>query len=456
MKKFLFYIVLFTSILGNSQELLLHYPFDGNTNDISGNNYNGNPIGITYVNDRNGNPNSAAYFDGLDDYIELPNLNELKPNLPLSISFWIRYDSNDFTDRAIFNTSFEEDYNTGVFFTSQSSTGKYATGFGDGSFNYTSSSRRSYVSNNIIDINEWRQILIVVESATSMKIYEGCTELSGDYSGSGGSLSYSSLPGVIGKHDQNVSQMAYFFKGAIDDFKYYKGIVSPELFANTSFTNLESTICVGESYTLPTTSSNGISGSWSPTFDSSSVGTGVYTFTPDANQCATIFTHIITVKSVIIPNFINLPTEINIGDMYVLPIISNNGVSGSWTPPFSSNTIGITNYIFIPDNFCASKYTHSLKIIEHEDLIIPLFFSPNGDNTNDLWVVKGLTNYKDVRIIIFDRYGNPLKEVNPLIGWDGKYNDKDMPSNDYWYLLSAVNINNQLITRKGHFSLLRK
>lgn len=53
--------------------LVLHYPLNGNANDVSGNNNNGTVFGATAAADRFGNPNSAMSFDGVNDYIDVPD-----------------------------------------------------------------------------------------------------------------------------------------------------------------------------------------------------------------------------------------------------------------------------------------------------------------------------------------------------------------------------------------------
>jgi len=72
------------------------YPFNGNANDISGNNNNGvlggesaNPILTT---DRFGNPNSAYLFGGFHNknWIQIPNSPSLQISSQLSISFWFK------------------------------------------------------------------------------------------------------------------------------------------------------------------------------------------------------------------------------------------------------------------------------------------------------------------------------------------------------------------------------
>jgi gliding motility-associated-like protein len=59
--------------------LVAYYPFNGNANDASGN--GNNPIfnNATLTNDRFGNPNGAYYFNGVDNYIEIPNSPSLNP-----------------------------------------------------------------------------------------------------------------------------------------------------------------------------------------------------------------------------------------------------------------------------------------------------------------------------------------------------------------------------------------
>lgn len=223
----IYIILIFLLLVSNnsfaqtSNSLLVDYNFNDDTSDSSGNEYHATLFGGSFVSDRFGNESSALYFDGIDDYIELPNLVELKPDLPLSFSFWIKYDSNSISDREVFNTSFEDDRNTGVFFNAQSSTGKFAVNYGDGSYSYLSSTRRSYVTNAQIEIDTWYHIAVVIESEVNMKIFVDCVNNGGVHSGSGGALVYSDLAGGIGRHDRNLSGLASYFKGTIDDFKYW-------------------------------------------------------------------------------------------------------------------------------------------------------------------------------------------------------------------------------------------
>jgi gliding motility-associated-like protein len=93
-----------------------------------------------------------------------------------------------------------------------------------------------------------------------------------------------------------------------------------------------------------------------------------------------------------------------------------------------------------------------------EDLVsvigFPKFFTPNNDNNNDYWQVIGITSQiqPNSRILIFDRHGKLLKELNPFgSGWDGTYNGAKMPSSDYWFKVTLQDGR----TFTSHFTLKR-
>jgi len=74
--------------------------FNGNANDLSGNNWNGTVNGATLTSDRFGTANSAFNFNGTTNYIQTNNVGPLN-NDSRAISFWAKTDqlySNDQTE----------------------------------------------------------------------------------------------------------------------------------------------------------------------------------------------------------------------------------------------------------------------------------------------------------------------------------------------------------------------
>jgi gliding motility-associated-like protein len=117
-------------------------------------------------------------------------------------------------------------------------------------------------------------------------------------------------------------------------------------------------ICSGGSISLPTTSLNGITGTWAPAINNTA--TTLYTFTPTAGQCASTATMTVTVNSLTLPTF-NQVASICSGGSFVLPSTSSNGISGTWSPAIN-NTV-TTNYTFIPTaGQCATNTTMTIAV----------------------------------------------------------------------------------------------
>ncbi|WP_055444034.1 T9SS type B sorting domain-containing protein [Lacinutrix himadriensis] len=119
-------------------------------------------------------------------------------------------------------------------------------------------------------------------------------------------------------------------------------------------------ICSGETLNaLPTTSNNGITGSWSPVIDNTT--TTAYTFTPDAGQCAVSETMTITVNPNVTPTFTQVAAICSGEALAALPTTSNNGVSGTWSPAIDNTTT--TTYTFTPDaGVCATTQTMVITV----------------------------------------------------------------------------------------------
>jgi hypothetical protein len=84
-----FFSVNFINAQINLQDgLITYYPFSTNALDASGNGNDGIINGAKLTEDKEGNPNSAFLFDGIDDFIEVPDNLNLRLGTEYSISLW--------------------------------------------------------------------------------------------------------------------------------------------------------------------------------------------------------------------------------------------------------------------------------------------------------------------------------------------------------------------------------
>ena len=184
--------------------------------------------------------------------------------------------------------------------------------------------------------------------------------------------------------------------------------------------------------------------------------TGTYTVKVTTDEgCSRI--RVITVSASNIAKIENIKIE---------DLTSTNGIQVSAT--------GIGDYVYALDdensyqsenlftNVSAGIHTVYVKDLngcgitlqEVAILGIPNFFTPNQDGFNDYWNIKGVNNAFNAKTIVhvFDRYGKLISKLNPLNqGWDGNFNGRPLPSDDYWYTIALKD--GRIL--KGHFTLKR-
>ncbi|KAB1155099.1 T9SS type B sorting domain-containing protein, partial [Flavobacterium luteum] len=157
---------------------------------------------------------------------------------------------------------------------------------------------------------------------------------------------------------------------------------------------------------LPTSSLNGISGTWFP--DLNNTSTTDYKFTPSVGQCATTKDLTITVN--------NPSVSITAGCIatnYTLEAIpSENNVTYSW---FKDNAIvnnqsanklvvkDLGSYkVVINSDGCDAEAIENVIVLNCNTPIVPKGISPNNDTLNDTF---DLSNFNVSKLEIFNRYG---------------------------------------------------
>jgi len=133
-----------------------------------------------------------------------------------------------------------------------------------------------------------------------------------------------------------------------------------------------SPICQG-SYlaALPVDSTNGIHGAWTPALNN--MATTTYTFTPMAGQCAvsTTMTVYVSTSPFIVPTFYQRPPICAGTFQDPLPVDSENGIHGSWSPALNTNAT--TTYTFTPaPGQCAVPATMTISVT-NQGVVVPTF-----------------------------------------------------------------------------------
>ena len=125
---------------------------------------------------------------------------------------------------------------------------------------------------------------------------------------------------------------------------------------------------------------------------------------------------------------------------------SIDGVHFQDSNTFTNLTVGIYT-IFIRDkNGCG--------IVGREVFLLnyPQYFTPNNDGINDFWRIKFSQKEPNLTVSILDRYGKLITTLKSnSAGWDGNYNGKQMPSDDYWFVVHRENGQEH----RAHFALKR-
>jgi gliding motility-associated-like protein len=106
--------------------------------------------------------------------------------------------------------------------------------------------------------------------------------------------------------------------------------------------------------------------------------------------------------------------------------------------PLASGLIGNRNYrVQVTDvNNCV--YTRTVFVpLKDGCIFIANAITPNGDGSNDTWVIGGLDGYSDARVQVVNRYGQVVFESNGYANpWRGTLNNEPLPPADYYYVVS--------------------
>jgi gliding motility-associated-like protein len=256
-----------------------------------------------------------------------------------------------------------------------------------------------------------------------------------------------------------------------------------------------SSICYGKSAVLNATITTGTSYAWSNNVPLSPGGSGTvpslpYSITSTASPLVTSNV-VLSVTNAGCPNaskdtfridvtppiivkagndtavVINQPLQFN------ATVNDPNAFIWSWAPPAGLNSSTISNPVAIydasaPESItyvvtaqtlagCTGTDTVTVKIFKTgADIFVPSAFTPNSDGRNDVIrpVMAGIAQLAFFRV--YNRWGQLVFSTNQINkGWDGMIGGAKQSSQNFVYMVQAVDYTGKTIVKRGSFVLIR-
>lgn len=207
----------------------------------------------------------------------------------------------------------------------------------------------------------------------------------------------------------------------------------------------------------------------------SNLGVGVYTIQiKDANGC--IFEEDVTINQ---PEelIVDLGEDIRIflGDSVRLlaqtsypvdsfiwkadPTLSCTNCFDPTASPMSGNSYSVTVF---DDNGCRASDQILVIVEKKRQIYIPNGFSPNGDGQNDVFMIFGGQDVREIKkFMLFNRWGETMFELfnfqpnDPSYGWDGTHRGRAMNTGVYVYFAEVEFIDGEVIIYKGDVVLIK-
>lgn len=187
-----------------------------------------------------------------------------------------------------------------------------------------------------------------------------------------------------------------------------------------------------------------------------------YTFSGD-NGCVSSVTKTVQIFKSPVVDAGNTIYILAGGEIKIPATAEGSNLTYKWTPSTGLNNDAILNPIASPekdteyqlevtsDEGCPATSVVLVKVLQ--GLNPPNAFTPNGDNINDVWIIKYLDSYPNATVEVFNRNGNRVFFSNGYkIPFDGNYQNEPLPVGVYYYLINPRNGRN---TISGPLTIIR-
>jgi len=138
-----------------------------------------------------------------------------------------------------------------------------------------------------------------------------------------------------------------------------------------------------------------------------------------------------------------------------------NGSTSTFTTTQSTsntyNSSGTYSVIMIASSgLCSDTAMVVIVVDDGFSIEVPNVFTPNNDNTNDLFTITS-TGVKEIQLVIFNRWGQKMYEFNGAkAAWDGVTNEGQKATDGtYFYFIKATGFDGKEYEKNGSVGLFR-
>jgi len=155
------------------------------------------------------------------------------------------------------------------------------------------------------------------------------------------------------------------------------------------------------------------------------------------------------------------------GSMIQLNGTASPNTSILWSPSFSLSNPAIltpiayptqtTTYtLYVTDTLSGCSTADYITLTVKDELLIPNTFSPNQDGDNDSWEIRGIEQFPDCLVSIYNRWGQLVFQTTGYDrqkAWDGTSSVGKANESVYFYEIELRDSQKQLL--KGSITLIR-
>jgi gliding motility-associated-like protein len=113
-------------------------------------------------------------------------------------------------------------------------------------------------------------------------------------------------------------------------------------------------------------------------------------------------------------------------------------------------------YVFVIDENNCNDFSENaiVRTVRRTEIYIPSAFTPNGDDHNELFVIRG--NYiVSYSMNIYNRWGEQLFVSNSIYKyWDGTFENNKVKQGNYFYVVEVIGEDGNLFKKTGLIEVL--